>query len=54
MATRLADAAEPGRILVGPETAAQLDATYRVQDLGGRAMKNIADQVKVHAVLGKS
>ena len=53
LAARLADAAEPGQILVGPETVAQLGDAYQLQNLGTRALKNITAQVEVHAVLDK-
>ena len=51
LAARLADAAEPGQILVGPETVTQLGGAYQLQNLGTRELKNIAAPVEVHAVL---
>ena len=54
LAARLMKAAEPGQVLVGPETAEQLGQAYRVQALGLLQMKNIADPVEGHAVLGRA
>jgi DNA-binding response OmpR family regulator len=52
LAARLAGIAEAGHILVGPETARRLGGRYRLQRLGRERLKNIAEAVDVHHLLG--
>jgi class 3 adenylate cyclase len=52
LAARLADAAKPGRILVGPETVRRLGKQYLVQRLGCEHFKNIAKPIAIYHLLG--
>jgi CheY-like chemotaxis protein len=52
LAARLAAAAPPGQILAGPETVRRLADRYRLQSVGMERLKNIADPVQIHRVLG--
>lgn len=54
LASRLADVAEAGQILVGPETVRRLGDCYLLERIGRRHLKNIADAVDIHRVLGHS
>jgi class 3 adenylate cyclase len=54
LAARLADAAKPGRILVGPETVRRLGKHYLFQRLGCERFKNIADPIAIYRLLGPS
>jgi class 3 adenylate cyclase len=54
LASRLADVAAAGQILVGPETVRRLGDCYILQRIGREHLKNIADAVDIHRVLGPS
>jgi DNA-binding response OmpR family regulator len=54
LAARLAAAAAPGQVLVGPETVRRLRDRYRLERLGPQHLKNILEDVEVHRVLGPS
>lgn len=54
LAARLAAAAGPGQLLVGPETLRRLGDGYRVQRLGHTYLKNIAMPVEICRILGHS
>ena len=50
LAARLASLAEPGQILVGPETAKRLADRYPLQKLGRQRLKNITEPIEVHCI----
>jgi DNA-binding response OmpR family regulator len=52
LAARLASIAEAGQILVGPETVRRLGGRYCLQRLGRERLKNIAEAVDIHCILG--
>ena len=52
LAARLASAAESGQIIAGPETVRRLGNRYELQRLSLERLKNIADNVQLHRVLG--
>jgi DNA-binding response OmpR family regulator len=52
LAARLASIADAGQILVGPQTVHRLGDRYRLQRLGRELLKNIAEAVDVHHILG--
>jgi class 3 adenylate cyclase len=52
LAARLAGIAEAGQILVGPETVRRLGDRYCLQRLGRERLKNIAEAVDIHCILG--
>jgi class 3 adenylate cyclase len=52
LAARLADLAEPGQILAGPETVRRLGQGYMVQHHGLAHFKNLAEPVAVYGLLG--
>jgi DNA-binding response OmpR family regulator len=52
LAARLANIADAGQILVGPQTVHRLGDRYRLQRLGRELLKNIAEAVDVHHILG--
>jgi DNA-binding response OmpR family regulator len=54
LAARLAGVADAGQILVGPETFRRLGQRYCLARLGRKRLKNIAEAVDVHRVLGLS
>lgn len=54
LAARLAATAEPGQILLGPETASRIKGLFEMQDLGEIHFKNFRDPVKVYNLLEKS
>ena len=54
LAARLAEAARPGRILVGPETVCRLGQHYLFQRLGCEHFKNIAEPIAIYRLLGPS
>lgn len=54
LAARLAGIAEAGQVLVGPATVRCLGARYRLQRLGRERLKNLAEAVDVHSVLGST
>lgn len=54
LAARLAGIAAAGQILVGPETVRRLGGRYRLERLGHERLKNIAEAVEIHRVLGLS
>jgi class 3 adenylate cyclase len=53
LAARLAAAAEAGQIIAGPETVRRLGNRYQLERLGIDRLKNIADNVTLHRVLGR-
>ena len=54
LASRLADVAEAGQVLVGPETARRLGNRYLLERIGCEHLKNVAEAVDIHRVLGPS
>jgi class 3 adenylate cyclase len=52
LAARLASIADAGQVLVGPQTVHRLGHRYRLQRLGRELLKNIAEAVDVHRILG--
>jgi len=52
LAARLASIADAGQILLGPQTVHRLGDRYRLQRLGRELLKNIAEAVDVHHILG--
>src|SRR5882724_866491 len=52
LAARLASIADAGQILLGPQTVHRLGDRYRLQRLGRELLKNIAEAVNVHHILG--
>ena len=54
LAARLADAAKPGQILVGPETVRRLNKRYLFQMIGYERFKNIAEPIDIYCLLGPS
>jgi adenylate cyclase len=54
LAARLAAAAESGQIIAGPETVRRLGDLYRLERLNVERLKNIADNVALHRVVGRS
>ncbi|MDH3602515.1 MAG: PAS domain S-box protein [Candidatus Tectomicrobia bacterium] len=54
LAARLAGIAEPGQILVGPETVRRLGDRYRLQPLGREHLKNLTEAVDVYRILEPS
>jgi DNA-binding response OmpR family regulator len=52
LAARLAAAAVAGQILAGPETVRRLGDRYRLERLGQGSLKNIAEPVEIHGILG--
>jgi DNA-binding response OmpR family regulator len=52
LAARLASIADVGQILAGPQTVERLGDRYRLQPLGREFLKNIAEAVDVHHILG--
>ena len=53
LAARLEKAAQPGQILVGPETAEALAAEFVLQDIGMMAFHGVKEVVPVHALMGR-
>jgi adenylate cyclase len=54
LAARLAGVADAGQILVGPETVRRLGKRYRLDKMGSERLKNIADTVDIHLIVGFS
>lgn len=52
LAARLAAAAQSGQIIAGPETVRRLGNRYALERLAPERLKNIADNVPLHRVLG--
>jgi DNA-binding response OmpR family regulator len=52
LAARLANIAEAGQILVGPETVRRLGDRYHLQHLGRERLKNIVAAVDIQSLLG--
>ena len=52
LAARLVGVAESGHVVVGPETERRVRSRFRLEPLGERALKNLAEPVAVHRVLG--
>jgi DNA-binding response OmpR family regulator len=53
LAARLAGIAQAGQLVVGPDTARHLGDRYRLEPIGVRRLKNIAEPVDLHLVLGR-
>ena len=53
LAARLAAMAGEGQILVGPETARCLGERFQLEALGRERLKNVAEAVEMHAVVGR-
>ena len=54
LAARLAGIAQPGAILIGPETARRLGGRYQLQRLGREQLKNIDTVVEVYCLSSRS
>jgi CheY-like chemotaxis protein len=54
LAARLAAAAGPGRIFVGPATAARLGGRFRVERLGREPLRNMAETVEICRLAGRA
>jgi class 3 adenylate cyclase len=54
LAARLAGIAQAGQLIVGPDTANLLGGRYRLERIGARRLKNIAEPVDLHLVLGRA
>jgi len=54
IAARLEKNAEPGQILVGPETRAAIEGPFAVKDLGAMALRNLPEPVSVCALVGRT
>jgi DNA-binding response OmpR family regulator len=54
LAARLAGIAEASQILVGPETLRRLGDRYRLESLGRDRLKNFAEAIELHRILGPS
>jgi len=54
LAARLAGVAEADQLLIGPETVRRVGDRYRLENLGRKHLKNIADAIEIHRVLGLS
>lgn len=52
LAARLAETAGAGEILAGPETVKRLRGRYRLERAGPQRLKNIAEPLEVHRVIG--
>ena len=53
LAARLAATAQAGQIIAGPETVRRLANRYQLERLGIDRLKNIAQNVTLHRVLGR-
>jgi class 3 adenylate cyclase len=51
VAARLAALAEPGTILVGPETARRIAGRFVIREIGRRQLKNTAEEIILHQIL---
>lgn len=54
LAARLASTAEPGQILMGPETALRINGLFTLEELGHMHFKNFRDPVEVYNLVEKS
>ena len=54
LAARLAGAAAPGQILVGPETVRRLGDRFTLERLGREGLKNIAEPIEVCRILSSA
>lgn len=54
LAARLAAVAEAGQLLVGPETVLRLGDCYHLERLSRERLKNVAEAIEIHRVLGRS
>jgi len=54
LAARIASAAKGGEIYVGPETAARVEGTLPLRQIGKMQLKNVKDEVMIHQVLPDS
>ncbi len=52
LAARLMDIAEPGAILVGPDTAKRIAEHYTLVDVGEQTLKNVTGPVRAYRVTG--
>ena len=53
LANLLATPAREGQTLVGPETVKYLEERFRLERLGRERLKNVAEAVEIHAVVGR-
>ena len=53
IAARIATLGEGGMVLIGPETARRVAGCFRMQEMGPRQFKNIAEEVLVSRILGE-
>lgn len=51
LAARLVNLAQPGQILIGPETARRLGSRYPVQRLGCERLKNLSEPIEITCLL---
>jgi class 3 adenylate cyclase len=52
LAARLAGLAEPGQILVGPETVRRLGKRYDVRELPRKSLKNLPEPIDIYGLVG--
>ena len=52
LAARLAGAAQSGQIIAGPETVRRLGNRYQLERVGAERLKNMAESVPLHRVIG--
>ncbi len=52
LAARIADVAEGGTILVGPETAQRIAGQFSTKEIGKKQLKNVRDEVMIFQVVG--
>ncbi len=51
LAARMANAAENGQILIGPETAKRLNGRVGLEDLGEKELKNVASPIRLYSLV---
>ena len=54
LAARLAGLAGEGEIMAGPETVRRLGGRYRLERVGRERLKNIAEPIEIHRIIGPS
>jgi DNA-binding response OmpR family regulator len=52
LAARIAEVAEGGTILVGPETAQRVEEQFSTKEIGKKQLKNVRDEVMIYQVVG--
>jgi class 3 adenylate cyclase len=52
LAARIAEVAEGGTILVGPETAQRVEEQFSTKEIGKKQLKNVRDEVMIYQVMG--